>query len=181
MIFFATTNELKVLEARAVIPEIIPVSLDLPEIQSPDVRTVVREKLLYASRAHPNQTIVVEDTGLYADAWNGLPGAFIKWFIEGMGTRKLAEKILCDADTVTAKAVSAVGVFQYGETKIWTGETPGSIVLPRGEEFGWNSIFLDPIHDRTFGELSFEERLSVSMRKIPLQDAAHWIHSTETA
>ena len=54
------------------------------EVQSPDLDVVVRHKAqqAYESLQSP---VMVEDSGLLFHAWNGLPGALVKWFEESVG------------------------------------------------------------------------------------------------
>lgn len=180
LIGFATSNKLKLQEAAVIIPEIVPLTIHIPELQEIDVAKVVAEKLLIVAQAGIDHTVIVEDTGLYLDTWNGLPGALIRWFIDTMGTRRLAEIALAADNVVVARAVSAVGVWHAGQSAVFTGSTTGKIVMPRGEEMGWNSIFFYPELGKTFGEMTFEERLSVSMRRAPLIEARAWVHSNTT-
>ena len=58
--------------------------LDLPEIQTIDVEEVVTHKVKHAYQ-ELGTPVMIEDTGLYFDAWNGLPGALIKWFVTTIG------------------------------------------------------------------------------------------------
>jgi non-canonical purine NTP pyrophosphatase (RdgB/HAM1 family) len=174
-VLFATTNELKLSEARSVIPSVEGIPLDMPEIQSTDVAEVVQAKLEFVMKLALEDPVIVEDTGLYVKAWNGLPGAFIKWFIDGMTPDGFAALVVQDHQGVETDAVSAVGVVYRGETSVWTGKTRGRIVRARGEERGWNSIFEESVCGRTFGELNDSERLTLSMRRRPLEDVRSWL------
>jgi inosine triphosphate pyrophosphatase len=57
-----------------------------------------------------------------------------------------------------------------GKVEFFEGITKGTIVSPRGDGgFGWDAIFQPEGHDKTFGELSAEEKNSFSMRKIAVE------------
>jgi inosine/xanthosine triphosphate pyrophosphatase family protein len=65
-------------EAQELLPEIRGVNLDLMEIQELDATKIIRAKLAEAQRSHTGR-FIVEDTSLYLDEMNGLPGPLIKW------------------------------------------------------------------------------------------------------
>jgi inosine/xanthosine triphosphate pyrophosphatase family protein len=58
----------------------------LDEIQEVALAPVVAHKAHHAyARIHG--PVLVEDTGLSFAAWNGLPGALVKWFLSSLGDR----------------------------------------------------------------------------------------------
>jgi len=70
-----------------VLPELEQLDIDLPEIQSLDPQEILRYKLDAAIKSSPTLLsqgggIIVEDTSLVFHAWNGLPGPFVKWYLE---------------------------------------------------------------------------------------------------
>lgn len=92
-IHFITGNQHKLAEVQAILPEVVQLDIDLPEIQSNDPQEIIEVKLIEALKHH-NGPCIVEDTGLYLDAMNGLPGPFIKFFIKSLGSLGLAEMIM---------------------------------------------------------------------------------------
>jgi non-canonical purine NTP pyrophosphatase (RdgB/HAM1 family) len=174
---FATSNALKLQEARALVPGLLPFSCDLPEIQAIDVVEVVRYKAQLIADMDLPFPILVEDTGLEIPSLGRLPGALVKWFIASIGSRRLAEIALGERDSEPALAVSAVAALYRGEVNVTVGRVQGLLVAPRGVELGWNSIFQPGNFNRTFGEMSDLDRLAVSMRRAPILDAVAWITS----
>lgn len=83
-LYFVTGNRGKFKEVKELIPEIEQLDLDLPEIQEINAREIITHKLLEAFSHHPGE-FIVEDTGLYLDCLNGLPGPLIKWFLAALG------------------------------------------------------------------------------------------------
>ena len=83
---FVTGNPDKVREAQ----EILGICLDtidrdeLIEIQTSDVIQLVTHKAQQAYQLIKGP-VLVEDSGLFFDAWNKLPGAFVKWFEKSVG------------------------------------------------------------------------------------------------
>ena len=88
--------------------------------------------------------VMVEDTSLCFNALNGLPGPYIKWFMDKVGHDGL-NKMLVGFDDKTAYA-QCIFAYTEGEDKpvqLFVGRTPGKIVPPRGPTtFGWDAIFV---------------------------------------
>ncbi|MCC6954710.1 MAG: non-canonical purine NTP pyrophosphatase, partial [Deltaproteobacteria bacterium] len=142
---------------------------ELPEIQSLDVRAIVEAKL-DAAIAKGLRSVFVEDTSLSIRGLKGLPGPFIRWFLETNGTIGIAQMALNSGEP-EAEAKSVVGaVLPNGERVFAEGVTHGKIVSPRGREFGWNSIFEPLGSPKTFGEMSDDERALNSMRTIAFRN-----------
>ena len=139
---------------------------DVPEIQALDVSEVVREKA-QAAYALAGRPVLVEDTGLYITALEGLPGALVKWFLATVGPAGICAMLPPDAPR-SAIARTAVALHDGSEVTVLTGEVPGQITLsPRGAHgFGWDPIFLPDGAAGTFAELSQEEKNRFSMRRV---------------
>jgi non-canonical purine NTP pyrophosphatase (RdgB/HAM1 family) len=175
IIRFATSNELKFSEARALHSELVQLEMELPELQAVDISHVVADKMESLALMDLDYPVVVEDTGLEVSTLSGLPGALVKWFIGSLGSDGLARIALDGRECVPAVAASAVGAVWGAERRIWVGRTEGFIVKPLGQDFGWNAVFRPVGMDLTFGQLGAAERLAVSMRKKPLEDAFRWL------
>ena len=86
---------------------------------------------------------MVEDTALCFEALNGLPGPYIKWFLNDLGHEGL-NKLLVGFNNYNAYALCT---FAYAESAtsnpvIFKGITNGKITLPKGpNSFGWDPIF----------------------------------------
>ena len=174
---FASTNAIKLEEARAILPEIEEVRLSLPELQTVDPEVVVRHKLDAVRALDLPRPVLVEDTGLAVEAWAGLPGALVKWFVEELGPREFARIIRAGTAQPRALATSVVGLIAADDTvHVWRGQTSGSIVTPRGELGGWTSIFEVDGHGNTLAEMTFTDRMTVTMRRTPLEEARTWLH-----
>ncbi len=163
---FITSNQNKLEEfIRLMDRSIERVYIDLPEIQSVEVEKVVREKasLAYRQIGYP---LFVEDSGLYFNALNGLPGALIKSFIERLSLLEICNLIQDDRKAIaeTCLAYTSNGK----DIEIYQGIIRGSIARkPKGKNgFGWDAIFIPEGHKKTFAEMSKEEKDKISMRKI---------------
>lgn len=163
-IIFITGNSGKAAEVSAVIPSVKPLALDLTEIQSLDHQEIVEAKLKEALNLG-YKNVLIEDTALYFTALKGLPGPFIKWFLECLGLDGLYQMAQRTGST-KALARTIFGFASSGsEARFWEGETAGSIVAPSGGGFGWDAIFKPDGAAKTFGEMSAEEKAEFNMRK----------------
>jgi len=166
MLYFITGNAGKFQEISALVPDLKQLKLDLEEVQSLDPKVVIEHKLAQAAAVHDGE-FLIEDTSLELRCLQGLPGTFIKWFEETIGIEGIAALAMKHEDR-TAIARSTVGYRDpSGNTHFFTGEIEGEIVPPRGSKaFGWNPIFVPTGHDRTFGEMTIEDKNRISMRGI---------------
>ncbi|KAL3780085.1 hypothetical protein ACHAW5_004569 [Stephanodiscus triporus] len=144
--------------------------LDLPELQgSPS--DIAREKCQMAS-LQLKTAVITEDTCLCFHGLNGLPGPYIKWFLDGLGHDGL-NKLLQGFDDKTAYAQTIIA-FSPGpdkEVRLFEGKTEGWIVPARGSnDFGWDPIF-EPTEDeqgsgsrKTYAEMTRDEKNAISHR-----------------
>jgi non-canonical purine NTP pyrophosphatase (RdgB/HAM1 family) len=166
MIYFITGNKNKFEEARAIVPELEKLEIDLPELQEIDAKKIIEEKLKEALK-HKKGEFVVEDTSLYLEALNGLPGPLIKWFLQTIGNKgiyNLAKKL----GNNKAEAKTIIGYTKSEkEIHFFEGSIKGEIVYPNAAtSFGWDPIFKPQGLDKSFAEMSGEEKNKISMRKI---------------
>lgn len=168
---FVTGSVAKFEEARTVLPHLVHLNADLPEIQSDSATEVIRGKLDAARREFGEVgEFMVEDTSLHMVALGGLPGPFVKWFLRSMG----AEGLFRLANTMRvyeAEAVCIVGHARNGaDAAFFEARLAGTIVSPRGESgFGWDSIFVPQDEHRSFAEMEWNQKRQISPRTIALR------------
>jgi non-canonical purine NTP pyrophosphatase (RdgB/HAM1 family) len=169
---FVTQPPNKVAEAERILNiKLKHAALDLPEIQAVSVEEVITEKAKYAYEALGGKPVIVEDTGLFIEAWNGLPGALVKWFVKHVGDTGICT-MLDGFSTSTRRAWATTIVATYdGQIKLFTGKVQGRIALaPAGEGgFGWDKIFIPDGASRTFGEMTASEKDAYSMRRLAFE------------
>lgn len=166
---FVTGNQGKLSEARAILGDVEAINLDLPEMQDIDARKIIEMKLAEAVKSQSG-SFIVEDTSLYLDALNGLPGPLIKWFMKTIGNEGLA-RIAESFGNAGGEAKVVIGYADgNGNVEFFEGSFRGTIVQPRGENgFGWDPIFQPEGYDKTFAEFTEEEKNRVSMRRIAFE------------
>lgn len=144
-------------------------SLPLEEIQAIELEPVVRHKAKQAF-ALLGRPVLVEDTGLAFAAWNGLPGALIKWFLTSLGAEGVCRVLRHEANR-EATATTVFAHYAGAEMRVFSGVMQGLIPeTPRGAfGFGWDVIFQPLGSARTFAEMTPEEKDRFSMRRIALE------------
>ena len=177
MIYFITGNKNKLEEVRAILPEAEQLDIDLPEIQGIDAKEILKAKLLEAQKRKEGP-LMVEDTSLYMEALQGLPGPLVKWFLKTVGNNGLSE-IAQKLGNDRAEAKTIVGYAQgAGQMHFFEGAIKGRIVSPRGDNaFGWDPIFMPEGYDKTFAEMSKEEKNKISMRRLALNQLKEFLEA----
>lgn len=174
-LYFITGNKAKFEEVKSILPFVEQLDIDLPEIQEVDAREIIRKKLLEALN-HAQGEFIVEDTSLYLECLKGLPGPLIKWFLKTIGNSGLAQIAVYFKNT-NAEARTIVGYAKnHEEVYFFEGIIKGNVVMPRGDSnFGWGVIFQPLGYEKTFAEMSKEDKNKISMRKLALDKLKNFL------
>lgn len=111
-----------------------------------------------------------DDTGLEVRALDGLPGIHSKRFVEGTDQDRVKEllKRMKGKEDRSAKFVCALCICDAAKMscRAFRGEVSGQIALePAGENgFGYDSVFIPDGFDKTFAQMTAEEKNSISHR-----------------
>lgn len=156
--------------------------VDLDEIQSNNLDTIVAHKVLQAYE-RMRRPVLVEDVGLKFTALGGLPGPFIRFFVEAPdGLEKLC-RMLDGFDDRSARAVCTFGYYDGEYLELFRGGLDGTIAhSPRGESgFGWDKVF-EPVGygGRTRAELSPEEDAATYSTVKPFDRMRRFLLSRES-
>ena len=170
MLTFITSSDLKLAEVERLLGRpLARESVALEEIQAVAFEPVVRHKAVqaYGMLGRP---VLVEDTGLAFAAWNGLPGALIKWFLASLGVEGIC-RVLASEKNRDATATTMFAHYDGKALRVFSGEVQGVIPpTPRGSAgFGWDAIFQPLGSTRTFAEMTPEEKDVFSMRRRALE------------
>lgn len=121
---------------------------------------------------------VADDSGLVVDYLGGAPGVYSARFAgEECDDNKNNEKLIKLLDGLTgddrkAKFVSVITlVYPDGETLVARGECPGRMIsVPTGENgFGYDPLFVPDGCEKTFAQLTDEEKNQISHRAKALE------------
>ena len=160
-IHFLSSNQNKINEVQVILGsgyKVIGKKIDLEEVQSADSVEVVKKKIEKARMHFNNELFFVEDTCLYLGEEKGI-GPLIKYFPNGRVAKAYGSE--------AAEAVCTIGL---SDGMILQGIVIGKVVSPRGDNgFGWDPIFQPDGYDKTFAQMSAEEKNEMSMRRIALE------------
>eukprot|EP00743_Colponemidia_sp_Colp-15_P007538 GILK01008150.1.p1 GENE.GILK01008150.1~~GILK01008150.1.p1 ORF type:complete len:189 (-),score=20.23 GILK01008150.1:83-649(-) len=171
-ITFVTGNAKKLEEVSAILGNSIPLinqALDLPELQG-EPEYISAEKCRIAARTIGGP-VIVEDTSLCFNALKGLPGPYIKWFLDKLGHDGLNRMLMGFED----KSAYAMCIFAFTEgpdcePRVFVGKTAGTIVTARGpNNFGWDPVFQPDGFAETYAEMDKSVKNTISHRYKSLQ------------
>lgn len=165
---FITGNPNKLRELKAVFPADVIIdyhTLDLEEIQGEaDPRKIVEHKLQEAYQTL-NRPVIVEDVSAGIESLHWLPGPFIKFFHKELGSDALY-KLSKDPMTDRVRAICTMGYTDGEQTFIVEGTIYGRLSEPRGEGFGFDSVFVPDGYDQTLAELGQDIKNTLSHRRL---------------
>jgi ribokinase/non-canonical purine NTP pyrophosphatase (RdgB/HAM1 family) len=169
---FVTGNKNKLAEVKQILAaagdlpfDMTNMKIDLPELQG-DPSEIAAEKCRLAAK-EVNGPCLTEDTSLCFNALNGMPGPYIKWFLEKCGHDGLNNMLVgFDDKTAYAQTVVAFTTGPGAEVQVFDGRTDGKIVQPRGPlDFGWDPVFEpDEGKGKTYAEMTKEDKNAISHR-----------------
>ena len=176
VINFVSGNKNKLRELNDILSEnfkdiiVKQLDIDLPELQGlPE--EIVRGKLKLALEKSKKLEgpVLVEDTSLCFNAYGGLPGPYIKYFLKAIKQEGLY-KMACAFKDHSAYAQSIFGLQknENAEPHLFIGKTDGEIVSPRGQKnfglSGWDPCFKPNCSTKTYGEMEEDEKNKISHR-----------------
>ncbi len=140
--------------------------------------TLIENALIKARTVHQQSGLpaIADDTGLEVDVLHGAPGVYSARYAGDSATYKdNVIKLLYELKDIpvqlrTARFRSVVS-YVNGDIELWTeGAVDGIITdAPRGSKgFGYDPVFLIPRLNKTYAELSTEEKNKISHRGLAL-------------
>jgi XTP/dITP diphosphohydrolase len=175
---FVSNNKYKIAEVQKILEkaniEVIPVNLKIEELQTEDVKNLVKDKALKAFKKIGKE-VFVEHTGLYIRSLNDFPGGLTQMFWDKIGPDKFAKIINSLADTfLIAKTV--IGYCDSQKINFFEGEIEGNVPdIPRGpKDFQWDCVFVPLGYTQTFSEMG-EVKNNISMRKKALDNFCNYL------
>jgi XTP/dITP diphosphohydrolase len=182
-IYFATSNKNKFNEASRILEkygyELVLFSFEKKELQSTDLGEIALQSALIAY-TYVNAPVVVEDSGLFIKALNGFPGPFSSYVYKTIGVRGVL-KLMEGVTDRSAYFEAAVAIVMPPFERVFKGSVYGRIAdSPRGTGgFGFDPIFIPENEDRTFAEMSVEEKNRYSHRARAFEKLGIWLKSIE--
>ena len=183
IVFFATGNIHKFDEARNILTK-LDIAVGMlrvkgAEIQSDSLEGIARAGVRDAFNKC-SLPVVVEDAGLFIEALNGFPGPYAAYSYKTLGNKGLL-KLMNNIGNRKAVFRSAVAYFDR-ETDVpvvFEGEAKGEIVMTELGRTGRSGFGFDPIFrpfgsERTFAQMTIEEKNSYSHRSRAFQKFSEW-------
>lgn len=186
-LLFATSNKNKVLEIKKVLPKEFNIkSLDdigfceeVPENENTiEGNAIFKANYIYKKY---NLNVFADDTGLEVDSLNGKPGVHSARYagISKNSTdnvNKLLKK-LKNKKNRKARFKTIIALILNSKIHTFEGVVEGIITKkPKGENgFGYDPVFIPSGYTKTFGELSIEEKNSISHRSLAMNKLIDFI------
>jgi XTP/dITP diphosphohydrolase len=187
---FASNNKHKIQEIKALLPnsftikslEDIGCTEDIPETAD----TIEGNAILKANYVSEKYGLAcfADDSGLEVNALNGAPGVYsARYAGEQKNDNDNIEKLLTDLEGKAnrkAQFKTVIALNFNGEQHLFTGIIKGKIISEkRGSNgFGYDPIFVAEGYDKTFAELTSEEKNSVSHRSQAVKELIKWLSTT---
>lgn len=190
-IVFATNNAHKLAEVQAVLgdaftlltPRACGVTEEIPEEQ-PTLEGNASQKARYLYR-RTGLDCFADDTGLEVEALNGAPGVHsARYATDGhdfAANNRLLLKNLEGVPNRRARFRTVIALLLGGEEHRFEGIVEGRIIkCERGDEgFGYDPLFVPDGCDRTFAQMTTEEKNALSHRARAVRKLAAYLHSIE--
>lgn len=178
---FASNNPNKILEIQNMLPSSIQIlSLtdincheDIPETAD----TIEGNAILKANYVTQNYgyDCFADDTGLEVDSLDGAPGVIsARYAGEHKNANDNMDKLLSELENKSDRSAqfkTVIALNLNGQQHLFSGIARGEIIGEKiGDKgFGYDAIFKSVGHERTFAQLSLEEKAQISHRGIAVQ------------
>lgn len=178
---FVSGNQFKIEETQKILGHdgvtVIPFDIKIEELQTLDVRRLVKDKLLKAFRKI-GKPLFVEHTGLYIAYLNDFPSGLTQIFWDKLQKEKFSEIIGNLSNTKTI-AKTVIGYCDGKKLFFFEGEVEGEIInTPKGDTtFQWDCVFKPKGKKETFAEMG-DRKNEISMRKKALIEFKNHILKT---
>ena len=173
---FATNNAHKLEEVRAILGEEFSLTTlreagiteDIPETgETLDENASIKARYVWE---RTGLDCFADDTGLEVEALNGAPGVrSARYATDGHDFAANNRKLLCELegkDNRRARFRTVISLIRGGEECHVEGVVNGTIAREESgcEGFGYDPLFIPEGYDRTFAEMSADEKNAISHR-----------------
>jgi XTP/dITP diphosphohydrolase len=187
-LIFATHNAHKLEEVSSILKNSVNV-VGLSELfffdDIPETADTLQENALQKAQfvyEKLGMNCFADDTGLEVDVLNGAPGVFsARYAGEPSNSEKNIDKLLKalkNYDNRKARFRTVIALLQGSDIRYFEGIINGNITAERRGKsgFGYDAIFVPNGYEKTFAELSLEEKNSISHRGLAIKKLAEFIN-----
>lgn len=149
--------------------------LDVPEIQSLDLDEVITAKAK-AAFEKIRKPVLVTDVSLEIEGLDGLPGPFVKFFINSLGVEKTVKLVKGSRRT---KVTDAVAIYDGKILKIFKGVIWGK-VIPKAKGasgFGFDFVFVPDGYGKTWAQMPSHIKNKISHRAKALKKVKNYLEA----
>lgn len=186
-LIFATSNLHKLHEVRSMAPAGVEISSladigftgEIPETQD-TIEGNSLQKAEFLSKMY-NTPCFAEDTGFIVDALNGEPGVYSARYAGEKATyadnmHKVLSKMK-GKNNCAARFITVITYYNNGSYVQFRGVTEGEVIQePRGDKgFGYDPIFVPLGSNKTYAEMTLEEKNLFSHRKKSFDSFANYL------
>jgi XTP/dITP diphosphohydrolase len=178
---FASNNKNKIQEIQALVPNTIQI-VSLEEIgcfeDIPETAVTIEGNAIlkanYVTEKY-GYDCFADDTGLEVEALNGAPGVYsARYAGEQKDANDNMDKLLFELKDKTnrkANFKTVIALNLKGKQNLFTGIIHGKIIEEKigTNGFGYDPIFVADGYEKTFAELSMEEKSNISHRGIAVK------------
>lgn len=179
---FASNNKNKIQEIQALVPKTIQI-VSLEDIgcteDIPETANTIKENAIlkanYVTEKY-GYDCFADDTGLEVDALNGAPGVYsARYAGEQKDANDNMDKLLSelkDKPNRKANFKTVIALNLNGKQNLFTGIINGKIIEEKigTNGFGYDPIFVADGYEKTFAELTMEEKSTISHRGIAVKE-----------
>ena len=168
-IYFVTGNINKIKEARIILKD-LDVEIEQVKIDYPEIQGTLEEVAEFGAKWVYNilkKPVIVEDSGFFVEALNGFPGTYSRFVQETIGNEGIL-KLLEGKENRNAYFKTVIGYCDENGVKLFKGIVKGRVsneIRSKGYGFAYDSIFIPEGEERTFAEMTTEEKSQISHRK----------------
>lgn len=176
--YLVTGNRHKVEEASRLLSDtgirLVQAPIRKDEIQADNLSLIALEA---ARRAYSvlRRPVLVDDSGLFIDSLNGFPGPYSSYVYKTVGVEGILRLLRGIRDRRACFRTALAMIYPPLE-RVFHGESCGRIINePRGSGgFGFDPIFVPEGEERTFAEMSVDEKNTYSHRSRAFKAFAEW-------
>ena len=190
-LILATHNEHKAEEFKQILPQFrLQTLTDLNDVQeiTETASDLEGNSLLKADTIfrHYGHIVISDDSGLEVQALNGAPGVYsARYAGEQKDDQKNTEKLIHELKGITnrnAQFRTVITLMGSNDTLQFEGIVEGTIVHePKGNKgFGYDPVFIPNGYQKTFAELSSNEKNKISHRANAIEKLVSFIEKNPT-
>ena len=183
-IYFATGNPNKVKEAEIILKDLEGIKIEAINLPYPEIQGTLEEVAEFGVKYHYSKIkkpVFVEDSGFFIEVLKGFPGTYSRYVQETIGNEGIL-KLMEDFKGEERRAYfkSVVGYCDEDGVKLFKGVVRGWVsqeIRSKGYGFAYDSIFIPEGEERTFAEMTREEKSKISHRKRALDNFKEFLKS----